>query len=83
MVSATFGDLTKELTTVVSPSMLTSRRQQSELFDELLDLARTDVHRKLLVADELLDFLHVEIAWQLALGDLAFDLLGPVHFASD
>jgi hypothetical protein len=37
-VCATFGDLTKELTTVVSPSMWTSLSQQSELFDELLDL---------------------------------------------
>ena len=38
MVSATFGNSTKELMTVVSPSMLTSLSQQSELFDELLDL---------------------------------------------
>lgn len=38
IVSSTFGGLTKELMTVVSPSMFTSLSQQSELFDELLDL---------------------------------------------
>jgi hypothetical protein len=38
MVSATFGNSTKELMTVVSPSMLTSHGRRYELFDELLDL---------------------------------------------
>jgi hypothetical protein len=37
-VSGTFGDLTKELTTVVSPSIFSSQAPQFELFNELHDL---------------------------------------------